>query len=127
MILLSLVALEGTFTVCRLSPGDPEPAWSTALPFSSITRTREETSIVCPTSSVPPEARAKGGWRCLRVAGTLDFTLVGILSVLLSPLAEAGLPVFVISTYDTDYLMINEPDFTRAIQVLREAGHRVSI
>ena len=124
---LTLIVLEGTYAVCRSSPDASIPAWATAGPFVSITRTEEELSIVCPDRDVPIDAVSERGWRCLRVAARLDFSLVGVLASLLDPLAEAGIPVFAVSTFDTDYLLTRAGEFHRAVEVLRgrayDRGH----
>jgi hypothetical protein len=123
---MDLLAIEGSYAVCRIPPGRVLPDLGPSPRFCSITRTSEELSVVCPIDCVQPEWKVEGSWRCLRVAGTLDFALVGVLAALLSPLAEAGIPVFVTSTFDSDYLMIRQPDFERALRALRAAGHRVT-
>ena len=123
---LTLEAVPGRYAVCWLDPGAEFPAWA-AGPFLSITRTTDELSVVCPEDAVPPGPRAERGWRCLRVAGTLDFTLVGVLAALVGPLADAGVSVFVVSTFDTDYLLFKDETFGRAVDVLRNAGHTVHI
>jgi uncharacterized protein len=74
---------------------------------------------------VPQEVRAEGGWRCLKVQGPLDFALTGILAALTAPLAAAGIAVFAVSTYDTDYLLLKAENLHRAAEALRGAGHRV--
>jgi len=122
---LTLIALEGSFAVCRLPAGSEPPGLADALPFSSITRSGDEVSIVCPLERAPSFGQAEAPWRCLRIAGVLDFAMVGVLASVLSPLADAGVPVFVTSTFDTDYLMIKEIHFEKAVEVLRRAGHRV--
>jgi len=93
--------------------------------FVTVTRTADELSVVCAEDAVPAGVRTQGGWRCLRVAGTLDFALVGVLAALLGPLAEAGVPVFCVSTFDTDYLLLQDADLPRAAAALTAAGHRV--
>jgi hypothetical protein len=70
--------------------------------------------------------RCEGGWRALRVAGSLDFSLVGVLAGLLDPLARAGVSVFVLSTFDTDYLLVKGHDLEKALAALRRAGHAVA-
>lgn len=122
---LQLVPLDGTFAVCRLAADDPVPGWATVGPFVSITRTTDELSVVCREEAAPEGVRCERGWRCLRVAGTLDFSLVGVLASLLGPLAEAGVSVFVISTFDTDFLLVRAPELERAIEVFLRAGHTV--
>jgi GNAT superfamily N-acetyltransferase len=122
---LTLVPLEGAYAVCRLAADAPLPAWVGGAPFVSVTRTADELSVVCSQEAVPEGVRCERGWRCLRVAGTLALSLVGVLASLLDPLAEAGVCVFVLSTFDTDYLLVKEPGFGRAAEVLQRAGHVV--
>lgn len=123
MAALTLVPLEGTFAVCRLAADAPVPGWAAGGPFVSITRTGDELSVVCREEAVPAGVRCEWGWRCLRVAGTLDFSLVGVLASLVGPLAGAGVSVFAVSTFDTDYLLLKASDFERGVAVLRRAGH----
>jgi hypothetical protein len=120
----TLSILPELFAVCRLAPDAPVPAWA-AGPFVSITRTPDELSAVCPAASVPNDIRCERGWRCLRVAGPLDLAQVGVLASLVVPLAEAGGSVFVVSTFDTDYLLVREADLVAAVEALRRHGHLV--
>jgi uncharacterized protein len=90
---LTLILLENRFAVCRLAADASVPDWS-AGPFVAITRPPDELSIVCRQEDVPAGVRREPGWRCLRVAGTLDFTMIGVLSTLIAPLADAAIPVF---------------------------------
>jgi hypothetical protein len=99
------------------------PDWAVQGAFFSITRTAEEVSVVCPEKLVPKDVRSERGWRALRVAGVIDLSVIGLLAGLTAPLAEAGISVFAISTYDTDYLLVREHDLERAIELLRNAGH----
>jgi putative acetyltransferase len=122
---LPLLTVPGRFAVCRLRPDDPVPAWATARVFCSITRTLDELSVVCPEDVVPPDVRSEKGWRCLRVAGTIDFSAIGVLASLVAPLAQAGVSVFAISSFDTDYLLVKEDAFAAACAALRDAGHPV--
>jgi ACT domain len=75
---------------------------------------------------VPPGMRTEGGWRCLRLAGTLEFGMVGVLASLIGPLAASGISVFVVSTFDTDFLLVKERDFGRTAEVLQLAGHSIA-
>jgi GNAT superfamily N-acetyltransferase len=122
---LRLVPLEGSYAICRLDAEATLPAWIAGGSFVSVTRTADELSLVCRQEAVPSGVPCERGWRCLRVADTLDFSLVGVLESLLRPLAEAGISVFVVSTFDTDYLFLREGNFLDAVQVLRQAGHAV--
>jgi hypothetical protein len=123
---LNLAWLQGAFAVCRLTADAPLPTWATAGEFLSITRTAGELSIVCPEEAVPQGVQCERGWRCLRVAGPLEFSLVGVLASLAVPLAEAGISIFVVSTFDTDYLLVKEEKQQQAAEVLRQAGHTVA-
>jgi uncharacterized protein len=122
---LTLALLSDSFAVCKLRAGEKVPSWSLIGSFSSLTRTPDEVSIVCSQELVPEGIQAVRGWRSLKVEGKLDFTLVGILSSLTSSLAHVGIVVFVISTYDTDYVFVKESELDRAVAALRNAGHDV--
>jgi len=122
---LTLELVAGRYAVCRLGASDPVPAWAEGGPFVSVTRTDAELSIVCPEEAVPPRASAERGWRCLRVVGPLGFGMTGILASLAAPLASSGVSIFVVSTYDTDYVMVQERDVERANDALARAGHTV--
>ena len=111
--------------VCRFEPSAPLPGWVDQPGFYSITRTAEELSVVCSEERVSPEAECETGWRCFKVEGPFDFSEVGIISSLTRPLSESNVSVFVLSTFDTDYLMIKEKDLTKAIDVLTAQGHQV--
>jgi len=123
---LRLEMLPGTYAVVRLDAGASPPAWAAGGPFVSITRTEAEVSVVCPEQAVPPDARAERGWRCLRVAGPLGFGMTGILASLAGPLASSGVSIFVVSTYDTDYLLLQDRDLDRGAAALSRAGHAVT-
>ena len=122
---LTLTFLPDRYAVCRLGGSDQVPDWAYSRGFVSITRTQEELSIVCLQDSVPADVTCRRDWRCLKVNGPLDFAQTGVLASLAGPLADAGIPVFVVSTYDTDYLLVSEPQATRAAEVLAKAGHRI--
>ena len=123
---LTLALLEGRFAICRLGLGDEVPAWAASGAFTSVTRTRDELSVVCAEGAVPEGIRCEGGWRVFQVEGPLDFGLTGILASVAVPLAEAGVSIFAVSTFDTDYVMVKEENVDRAVAVLGAAGHRVS-
>lgn len=123
---LDLEVLEGPLAVCRLGAADPVPAWASAPgPLVSTTRTGDELSLVCPWGAVPGGVRREGPWRALKVAGPLDFAAVGILAALAAALAREGISLFALSTYDTDYLLVREPDLAAARAALVRAGHRL--
>jgi hypothetical protein len=122
---LTLVPLDGDFAVCRLDRDATFPAWVFAGDFFAVTRTLDELSVVCSQALVPEGVRCEKGWRALRVAGVWDFSVVGVLSSLISPLAAAGVSVLALSTFDTDYLFMRNTDWDRALAVLRQCGHAI--
>jgi hypothetical protein len=122
---LLLTALSEPLTICRLDPGAALPEWAGSGRFVSITRTPAELSIVCAAHAVPATVQAERNWRALAVAGPLDFALTGILAALAQPLAAAGISIFALSTYDTDYLLVRAHALDRAIAALTAAGHHV--
>ena len=119
---LSLSA--ASYAVCRLDPQDATPSWPQGE-IVSVTRTREELSIVCPVEFVPDSVTCERDWRALRVDGKLDFSLVGVIASLTTPLAAKGVSVFVLSTFDTDYLLVKQADLPATTAALTEAGHQL--
>ncbi len=122
---LSLHLLDDTLAVCRLPPGARPPGWAGSGDLWAVIRTPDELTVVCREDLVPGTVRAERSWRALKVQGPLEFTLTGVLAALAEPLARAGIPVFALSTYDTDYLLVKMENLERAIQVLRQAGHTI--
>ena len=122
---MKLSLLANLFVVCQLDAHAQLPMETPQGEFWSVTRTREELSFVCSAEHAPAGARREGDWRCLKVEGPLDFSLVGIMAELAGRLAAAGVSVFVISTFDTDYLLVKEARLAEALNALRSAGHSV--
>ncbi len=123
---LTLTLLPDTFAVCRLAADAPLPDWAAAGLFYAVTRTREELSLVCRQEQVPDGVTCQPGWRCWQVAGPLDFGLTGVLASLATPLAEAGVPIFALSTFDTDYLLVPDASLDAAQAALRNSGHALA-
>ncbi|HEX8213733.1 MAG TPA: ACT domain-containing protein [Longimicrobium sp.] len=121
---LRLTILPEALTVCRLAAGDAFPSWLPTHGFLSVTRTSDELSVVCAADAVPAGVRCEPGWRALAVAGPLDFDLTGVLASIATPLAEAGISIFAISTFDTDYVLVKADRLGDATDALRHAGHR---
>ena len=124
---LRFIVLPDHLAVCRFNQDTPIPAWALSGTVFTITRTADELSVVCQQNLVPDGVRCERGWRCLRVAGTMDFSMIGVVASLSTPLAAAGVGIFVISTFDTDYLLVKNDDFSRAVAALRAAGHAVDM
>jgi len=124
--MLTLDVLKSPVAMCRLAPDTQVPSWAwDAREFLTISRTAQELSITADDSVVPSGTPAQRGYRALKVRGTLSFGLVGIVLQIIEPLAQAGLPVSVISTHDTDYILVKGADLTQAIHALEVAGHHV--
>jgi|SRR5579862_1683887 len=116
--------LPGTYAIVRLAPDAPVPDWATKGEFTSITRTADELSIVCPADNLQRDVDSQHRWICLKLEGPFPFSLTGVLLSFIDPLSKNDIPIFAISTYDTDYVLIQE-DHVRALDVLREAGHEL--
>lgn len=120
----TLTLLPGRYAICRLSPDDAIPAWALApSDFVSITRSRDELSVICPAGAVPAAVTGQAGWHCLRIDGSTSLDEPGVLVSAAGPLAAAGLSVFAVASYDTDHLLVT--DLRGAVRALRAAGHRV--
>jgi hypothetical protein len=117
---LTLSVLAGRLAIVRMPPDAPPPAPPAgAVTLWSLTRTADELSLVCDEAAAPHDApRTEPGWKALRVHGPIPFDVTGVIAGLTASLAAAGIPVFVISTYDTDYLMVREIHLERALEVL---------
>jgi uncharacterized protein len=125
---LTLTVLEAPLALCRLSPSNPIPEWTThARTFLSISRTPTELSIVADESAVPAQLDAQRGYRALRVEGPLPLDLIGIFAPIASSLAAAKIPIFPIATFDTDYVLVASEFLERAITTLEAAGYRIVI
>jgi len=121
---MRLMLLEEELSVCKLREGAPS---APGTGFYCLCCTAAERSLVCPSREAPPDALAReDGWRALGVAGPLDFSLVGVLAELSGRLARAGVSIFAVSTFDTDYLLVKERDLSRALEALRAAGHEIA-
>lgn len=122
---LKLLGVAGSFAVCKLPIRSPIPPWAMAGDLFSVTRTADELSVVCRQEAVPEGIVCERDWHCLRVEGSMPFTMVGVLAALTTPVAKVGIGVFAFSTFDTDYLLVKEGDMPKAVAALRAAGHRV--
>lgn len=120
-----LSVLPDSLTICRLEPSEPFPDWVMTGDLLSLTRTSDELSVICPQAIVPDGILADKEWRALKVQGPLDFSLVGVLAELSGLLAAAKVSIFVISTFDTDYILVKEEKLAAAISALQKAGHQV--
>ena len=122
--LIRLSVLGYRLSVCKCTE---VPADLLSGGFCSIARTDDEISVVCETANVPERPISReDGWRAFKVEGPLDFSLVGILANISRALADAGVGLFAVSTYNTDYILVKKENLLRALEALRAAGYEIS-
>ena len=120
---MKLKALPYALTVCKLADASEIDL---KMVFYFLARTDEELSLVCRTEDTPANTAARDdGWRAFRIEGVLDFSLIGILSRISGILAENKIGIFAVSTYNTDYILVKEENYKRALQVLAESGYTI--
>jgi uncharacterized protein len=122
---LTLSLLTGRYAVAKLPAGVAIPGSATQGEFFSVTRTADELSLVTAERNVPAGARVVEGWRVFKVHGSFEFSEVGVLASLTEPLARENVAVFVVSTFDTDYLLVREENLHPAITAMQRAGHQL--
>ena len=124
---LTLSVLEKRFGIFKLNENSEThqeiPSWVYESSFFSITRTSEELSVVCEEKSIPIGTTAERSWSCLKIEGPLDFGLTGILAGISQVLANCRIPIFAISTYNTDYILVREKNLESAVKALLDAGY----
>ncbi len=117
--------LSGPYVVVRFAPDEPVPEWASKGEFTSISRSADELSIVCPAENLPHDVEAKLHWICLKLEGPFAFSLTGVLLSFIEPLSSKGIPIFAVSTYDTDYVLVQEEWIGATLNALRNAGHQL--
>jgi hypothetical protein len=117
--------LPGPYAIVRLAPDAPIPDWATKGEFASITRTAEELSIICSVGNLPADVHSPHRWACLKLEGPFPFSQTGVLLSFIEPLSNNGIPIFAISTYDTDYVLIQEEFAGNAVSTLQQVGHEL--
>jgi uncharacterized protein len=122
---LKVRLLKESFSIHRLDPNRPIPTTVLGSPVFFIGRTSDELSIVCRSDIPVLHARTEANWACFKMEGPLDFGLTGIVARLSATLAEAKIPIFAISTFDTDYILVKQEDLFHAESALKEAGYLI--
>lgn len=117
--------LSGPYVVVRFAPDESVPAWAAKGEFTSVSRSADELSIVCPAENLPHDVEAKLHWICLKLEGPFAFSLTGVLLSFIEPLSSKGIPIFAVSTYDTDYVLVQEEWIGATLNALRQAGHHL--
>ena len=119
----TLSVVPGEYAVSQLPAGSTAPAWALTGDLWCVMSVRDELSVVCPAANVPPGVTTQRGWAALKLHGPFAFTLTGILASVLDPLRDAGVGIFALSTFNTDYVLVAQADLHRAAHALRAAGH----
>ncbi len=122
---LQLSLLKDKYGIRTLPNTAPIPDWALTQSLASITRTEKELTIVCRLEILPSQYQSGLNWRCFKIDGSFDLNQIGVISSISSPLADAGISIYVISTYDTDYFLIQEQNLEQAISVLSNSGHSI--
>ena len=117
--------MPGPYAIVKLAADAPIPDWATQGEFSSITRTADELSIVCPADNLPANVHSQHRWICFKLKGPFPFSLTGILLSFIEPLSNNGVPIFAVSTFETDYVLVQEEFSGMTQQLLGEAGHEL--
>lgn len=123
--MLTLRLFSANYAIWRLPADAPTPSHATPADFTCVIRTAHELSGVCTPAHVPAGATVDDGWRCLEFCGPFDLTLTGIMVQVAQPLARAGVPIFTLATYNTDYLLVPQARLVDAHVALHGAGIRV--
>lgn len=121
---LAFKVLPQSYAIAQLAPDDPIPQWAMSGSFFSVSRTPDELSVICEERVCAAEMAVRG-WRCVEVVGPFALTAVGVAAEFSTILAQRGVSILVVSTYDTDYIFLSEDALDRAIQALIDAGHDV--
>lgn len=122
---VALKQLDGDYAIARLDHSETIPAWADGEGFVSIGRTEDELSVVCLAKRVPPSVRHDAGWTCFKFQGPFAFDETGIALAVIQPLAQADIGIFLVSTFDTDYLLLKHENADRARELLGAAGHKL--
>jgi len=125
LVKLKFRQLAGSFAVCRLPSDAAPPQLPASTSLVSITRTGDELSIVCSAEQAPDNAKCEFPWICFKLEGPFPFTQTGVLASFIDPLAAHGVPIFAISTFDTDYVLVKEVHAEVARKTLQAAGHEL--
>ena len=123
---LKLSLLEDFFGICVFESNASISEWAGTASFCSITRTEKKLTVVCPQNIIPADIEHERDWRCFRIDGSFDLNQIGVISSLAAPLAQAGISIFVVSSYDTDYILVKEEKVEQAIAVLSGDGHSIA-
>lgn len=115
--------LKGIYSVCKLNNCAEIPDWIDKNNYYSITKTEDELSIICIQDNIPTEIQCEKDWEILKIDSVLDFSMVGVISEISSLLSGNNISIFVVSTFNTDYILVKKADFNKAVKILEENGN----
>ena len=124
-MILYLSVLPDNYSIYKFKSESEIPDWINSSDFYSVTKTKDEISVVGLQIDISINSICNRDWRVLKIAGPLDFSLIGIIADVSITLKNKNIPVFIISTYDTDYILIKQKDLTKGIKALKEKGHKI--
>lgn len=125
---LTLELLKESFLICRLPASSPLPAWAFTGPFISVTKTKDELSILTiDAGQLPQDVKCEKNWKCFKLQGPFPFDMTGVLASILNPLAKAEIAILAISTFDTDYVLVKDNNLAITVDVLKQNGHVVNV
>lgn len=119
---LTFILIDGIFSLCRLAPEDSIPSWTLSSDFYTISKTSDELSVVCESQYIPAGIKQDGNWKLLKIASVLDLSLTSITAKFSTALANAGVNLCVIATYETDYILVKQEKLQPAISALQNTG-----
>ena len=124
---LTLKILKNFYAICRFDTDSPLPEWLSKSDFYSLTRTRDELSVVCNQAVIDPDNQflMDKDWRCIKINNLLDLSLIGIIADIADTLKEKKIPIFTISTYDTDYILVKNKQLDLAFKSLKSKGYKI--
>jgi hypothetical protein len=123
---LKLTSLPGNFSIFQIDPVIGIPLWAQQGEFFSITQAADELSIVCEDKYIPDSINREKNWRVLKIEGPFNFDEIGILNSITTPLARANISLLAVSTFNTDYILIQDSHFIEVVDILKNDGHKVS-
>ncbi len=125
MPVITLKRLDGVYTISQLSASASVPTWCEGTGFISISRGDDELSIICLKERVPEKVRSDGEWTCFKFLGPFKFGETGIVLSVVRPISENGIGILILSTFNGDYLLVQNADLEHSIQHLKAAGHTI--
>lgn len=126
---LDFTLLKDLYSIYRLKKDSAIPDWTYESEFYSLTRTKDELSIVCKqvANTMDDKIKIDSHWRILKINGPLDLSMIGIIAEISNLLKENKIPIFTISTYDTDYILVKNQNIDKVLTVLKNNGHKIFI